>query len=90
MTIDESPFKVRLILLFHLTCFVYEHLQNISAKKICFVKRLLEKNGEQDKHQAKEKYMNPVNENVEIVEHLPHQALQDIHARITDWLASGS
>ncbi|WP_188006845.1 Phosphoheptose isomerase [Sporosarcina sp. ANT_H38] len=33
--------------------------------------------------------MNPINEISKIAEHIPLEALQDIHQRITDWLASG-
>ena len=33
--------------------------------------------------------MNPINEISKISEHIPVAALQDIHARITDWLAGG-
>ena len=33
--------------------------------------------------------MNPINKISKIAKHIPLEALQDIHARITDWLAGG-
>jgi hypothetical protein len=33
--------------------------------------------------------MNPINEIARIAHHIPLKALQDIHQRITDWLAGG-
>ena len=33
--------------------------------------------------------MNPIKEIAKISDHIPLEALQDIHQRITDWLAGG-